>query len=63
MRLKDTGQSGTWACNPRTQKLRQEDGEFKASPGYKGRLCLQNKVWGRGRKGHLKQSLAYIRAP
>jgi hypothetical protein len=33
-------------CNPSIQRLRQEDWEFKASPGYIERSCLKqsNKI-------------------
>jgi hypothetical protein len=30
-------------CNTSTQRLRQEDTEFKASLGYVARLCLKKK--------------------
>jgi hypothetical protein len=32
------------ACNPRAQKLRQENCEFQASLGYKARPCLKTKL-------------------
>jgi hypothetical protein len=38
------------ACNPSSEKLRQEDCEFKTSLGYRARPCLKQKNYSTSEK-------------